>query len=125
MEPFGVNHYAYVVTLAAAAVRLVRALSAPARYELVRALETELVGGPNAAFEVAFNYEVRGYPGRSYTATPLSVRGYTAIHRQLTSDEIERLKREQDGETADRGFYVIDILSAVAAFTRSVPDFPG
>jgi|ERR1700733_11756318 len=129
MAHFGVN-YAYEVALGPAAIRIVLGLPNPVRREVAHALGTELVNGPNASIAANFEYEIRGDPGTapglvSYTATPLSVRGYTAIHRPMTEEEMNRLRKEQHRSTADRGFYVIDILPAESAFTRSVPRFPG
>jgi hypothetical protein len=57
-------------------------------------------------------------PGKVYRATPLSFCGYTAIHRMMTSDEVERLRQEDESSTANRGFYVIDLLAPESAFRR-------
>ena len=119
------SNRAYEVALAPAAIRLFRRLRIqPA---LAEALETELANGPNNGNEIRFDSYVRGgvYPGASqddvfYTATPLSYAGYTAVHRPMTEDEIERLRREQGRAMARQGFYVIDILPAESAFSRSL-----
>jgi hypothetical protein len=122
---------AYEVTLGPAAIRVVLSLANPARITLAHALLTELSDGPNAGKEVRFDSDVGGYadPGddaadRSYTATPLSFAGYTAIHRLMTEAEITRLRAERAEEgrpVGDRGFYVFDILAAESAFIRTVP----
>jgi hypothetical protein len=105
-----------VIMLAAAAVTMMRQLPDPVREELAEALETELEESPNSGIEVTFRREAPADPESlagavSYTATPLSAFGYTAIHRRLTADEIGR-QQEDDQPTADQGFYVLDILPA-------------
>lgn len=120
---------AYEVALGPAAVRTILGLPDPGeRDELAGTLRTELLNGPNAHNDYTFDSDARTYSdpeaasGKAvYTATPLSFAGYTAIHRPLTSEELERLRREQGLSTAELGFYVIDILPAESAFTRGVP----
>jgi hypothetical protein len=56
-----------------------------------------------------------------YTASPLSFDGYTAIHRRLTKEELKRLRHDKRPSTAEQGVYVIDILPAESAFSRTVP----
>jgi hypothetical protein len=128
MSHTGVND-AYEVVLGPAAIRTVLSLPGPGeRKELADALRTELTNGPNAHNELRFDDAVRTYsdrgagPGKAvYTATPLSFAGYTAIHRHLTREELKRMRREQGRSTARRGLYLIDILRAESAFTRTVP----
>ena len=128
MSYTGVND-AYEVVLGPPAIRTVLGLPDPGeRKELADALRTELMNGPNTHNEYTFDSDVRAYsdrgagPGRAvYTATPLSFAGYTAVHRPLTSEELRRLRREQGASTDALGFYVIDILPAESAFTRTVP----
>jgi hypothetical protein len=111
---------AYEVILATAAKRLVSNL--PDSLALARCLRTELADGPNRDIEVTFDCEVQvcslpGVPGDTvYTATPLSFEAYTAVHRPLTSDELKQLAEQKDGDVAERGFYVLDILPAESAF---------
>ena len=121
------SNRAYEVALAPAAIRLLRRLQNPDQRQLAEALQTELANGPNNGNEIRFDSYVHGgvYPGASqddvfYTATPLSYAGYTAVHRPMTEDEIERLRREQGRAMARQGFYVIDILPAESAFSRSL-----
>jgi hypothetical protein len=114
----------YEVTLGPGAVRILLRLGD--WEELAEALRTELVDGPNAGTELRFdadgNAEVHvashGPGCVIYTATPLSCDGYTALHRPMTKEELERLSREVEGPVADRGFYVVDILPAESGFTR-------
>ena len=116
---------AYEVTLGPAAIRLFQRLRDLDQRKLADVLQTELANGPNTSKEIRFDSDVRGGvdPGASqgdvfYTATPLSFAGYTAVHRPMTEDEIERLCREQGHSMAARGFYVIDVLPAESAFNR-------
>jgi hypothetical protein len=72
--------------------------------------------GPNTASEYMFDY------GKAqYTATPLSFKAYTALHRPLTRGELARLSHEKSRPARRRGFYVIEIRSGVTAFTRQRP----
>ncbi len=116
---------AYAVTLGPAAVRTIEGLPDLDRRKLASALRTELANGPNTVKEITFDSSVRTDvdPGASpdkvfYTATPLSFAGYTAVHRPMTGEEIERLRLEQGHSMATWGFYVIDILPAESAFSR-------
>jgi hypothetical protein len=121
------SNRAYEVTLGPAAIRLFRRLRNPDQRKLADVLQAELADGPNTSKEIRFDSDVRGGvdPGTSqddvfYTATPLSFAGYTAVHRQMTEYEIERLGREQGHSPAHQGFYVIDILPAESAFNRGL-----
>jgi|SRR5580704_1389951 hypothetical protein len=120
---------AYDVVLGPAAIRAIVSLPDPSnRKEMADALRTELMNGPNSRSEYKFDSEVQAYFGRTggggrviYTATPLSFDGYTAIHRRLTKEELKRLRHRQRASTAEQGVYVIDILPAESAFSRTVP----
>lgn len=128
MSHSGTNE-TYEVALGPAAIRVILSLSDPGeRKELANALRTELIRGPNAHNEYKFDSDVRAYADRGagqgstvYTATPLSFAGYTAIHRRLSKEEFRRLRREHGPSPATRGLYVIDILAAESAFSRTVP----
>jgi hypothetical protein len=116
------NH-AYEVVLAPAAIRTIKGLPRQRRRELAAALRVELVNGRNAdaafAFDVARVSATETTPnGRIYTATPLSCAGYTAVHRQLSDDELHRLHEEQNHPVAQQGVFVIDIVPAESAFGR-------
>lgn len=119
----------YEVVLGPTAIRVVLSLPDPSdRKQLADALRAELINGPNAHNELRFDEAVRTYsdrgggPGKMiYTATPLSFAGYTAVHRRLTKEELKRLRNEQGRSTARQGVYLIDILRAESAFTRTVP----
>ena len=113
---------AYEVTLGPAAIRMIMRSPDPA--ELSRVLLTELMDGPNAAAEVRYDGDAEVCSesimpsGATYTATPLSYDGYTALHRRMTGAELTRLAREQGRGVAGTGFYVLDILPAESAFIR-------
>lgn len=117
---------AYEVALGPAAIRTIDGLFDPADGDdLEYALQTELVDGPNADKETNFDREGQPFSEDSvgpddvvYTATPLSFRAYTAVHRALTKDELDRLAEEQGRSTYDCGRYVTDILAAELAFAR-------
>lgn len=117
----------YIVKLAPAAERFVRNLERYDQQELGRALAEELIDGPNADKEVRFDADGRpqaypdpGSPGDVvfYTATPLSFKAYTAIHRPMTRDELRRTAAGKSSLAGDRGFYVFAILPAESAFIR-------
>ena len=116
----------YIVKLAPAAQRIFRSLEPYDQRGLDRVLAEELVDGPNADKEIRFDSDGRSEPyadqgadGRvCYTATPLSFKAYTAIHRPMTKDELSRLSQEEGDPGVERGFYVFEILSAESAFTR-------
>jgi hypothetical protein len=110
----------YEVMPGPAAIRTILSLSDPERKELADALRTELLDGPNASKEARFDGDMRACgPGDAvYTGTPLSFGAYVAIHRPMTKEELKRLRQEQGPKIAGRGFYVLDILSPSAAFTR-------
>jgi hypothetical protein len=120
----------YVVMLGPAALRAIGGLRWSDRAELRTALRTELIDGPNAACEFSIMVSSEIQEGRSngadrvYTATPLSFRGYTAIHRCMTSGELDRLAAEQDRSAPELGRLVADILPAESAFTRLRPARP-
>jgi hypothetical protein len=106
----------YEVVLGPEAIRVIRDLPYPDRRKIGDALRSELVDGPNASSEYRFDY------GKAqYTATPLSFKAHTAVHRPLTRSELARLSREQRRPVGERGFYVIEIRSGVSAFTRQQP----
>jgi hypothetical protein len=107
----------YEVVLGPAAIRTIRDFPYPDRRKLDRVLRSELVGGPNAASEYKFPYAKA-----EYTATPLSFKAYTAVHRPMTRAELGRLSEERGRPASRRGFYVIEIRSGVSAFTRRRPD---
>lgn len=114
----------YEVVPAPAAIRTILGLSDPERKELADALRTELLDGPNADKEARFDADMRpcdqacGPNDVVYTGTPLSFGAYVAVHRPMTKEELERLRREQGRRVAGRGFYVLDILPPGTAFTR-------
>ena len=116
----------YMVKLAPAAERIFRSLEPYDQRGLDRVLAAELADGPNADKEVRFNadgdaqwYADYDADGRAcYTATPLSFKAYTAIHRPMTEDELSRAGLEEGHPPAERGFYVFEILAAESAFTR-------
>lgn len=121
--------HAYEVVLAPAARRAIAAIAKSRWGELADALRTELANGPNIANEVRIDPSIwaDADPGApddmAYRATPLSVDGYTAIHRPLSKAEIEllaeqRLRERRRRLTATSGFYVIDLLPAESAFRR-------
>jgi hypothetical protein len=106
-------------------MRALLALPQTGRKELADALRTELLNGPNATAEIKFDAYGSAYSDSDegkgeafYTATPISFRGSTVVHRQMTTEELRRLRQEQGRSTARRGIYVIDILSAESAFRR-------
>jgi hypothetical protein len=96
------------------------------RSKLANALRQELLDGPNAGNEFRFNCD--GKPqvsvdldvpdGPIYTATPLSFKAYTAVHRAMTEAELARLSLERGRPVAARGFHVFDLLRAELGFTR-------
>lgn len=117
----------YIVRLAPAAERFIRALEPYDQQGLDRALADELIDGPNADKEVRFDangaflaYVDPDLPGKltCYTATLLSFKAYTAIHRPMTKDELGIAAAGTSDLAIDHGFYVFDILSAESAFVR-------
>ena len=117
----------YIVKLAQAAEQVFQALEFSDQQELDRALAEELADGPNADKEIHFDadggFQVHADPGLPgdvvcYTATPLSFKAYTAIHRPMTKGELAKVSAEASDLAADHGFYVFDILPAESAFTR-------
>ena len=117
----------YIVRLAPAAERVIRTLEPFDQQGLDRVLAEELMDGPNADKEIRFDsdggaqvYVDHDHPdGRLYyTATPLSFKAYTAIHRPMTEDERSRACREDADRKAEHGIYVFEILAAESAFTR-------
>lgn len=128
MTQSGLNS-AYEVVLGPAAIRVIIGLPDPCdRKDLAAALRTELMNGPNVDKEYKFDTAVQAVYGRRrslgrviYTATPLSFDGYTAVYRRMTREELRRLHREKDPRTGSSGFYVIDILPAESAFSRTLP----
>jgi hypothetical protein len=112
MPHIGINS-AYEVTLGPAAIRTIRNLPYQHRIILARVLGTELEDGPNADKELKLDCG-----SAQYTATPLSFKAYTAVHRHMTAGELGRLSRKQGRPVAALGFYVIEIRSAESAFAR-------
>jgi hypothetical protein len=115
----------YIVVLGPAATRIIQSLNHFDQRELKRVLNDELADGPNADKEVRFDSHGhaqrggdRARPGRLYyTATPLSHRAYTAIHRPMSTAELSMATRARRDQATDLGFYVLDILVADSAFT--------
>jgi hypothetical protein len=110
--------------LGPAAIRTVLSLADRERKELAVALGTELLDGPNADKVARFDGDMRacdqtcGPNDVVYTGTPLSFGAYVALHRPMTKEELQRLRREQRRRVAAKGFYVLDILHPATAFTR-------
>src|SRR6476646_8339538 len=102
----------YEVVLAPAARRAVLGLrTLQDKDDLADVLRTELDNGPNAQHE--FHFQIGN--NEIYTATPLSFKGWTAVHRRLTSRELDRLEREQDRSVETFGFLVHDFLRPQSA----------
>jgi hypothetical protein len=111
----------YEVVLAPAAKREVLGLRAMQdKDDLADCLRTELDHGPNAHLEFRFTNET----GDTYTATPLSFKAWTAVHRRLTRDELDRLEREQDRRVERIGFLICDFLPPQSAYALG-PQGPG
>jgi hypothetical protein len=119
----------YIVRLGPAVERFFRALEPYDQQKLNRALAEELIDGPNADKEIRFDADGRSgvyadpdLPDAAtyYTATPLSFKAYTAIHRPMTKDELSRTAKGKNDPASDHGFYVFDILPAESAFVRRV-----
>jgi hypothetical protein len=115
---------AYILKLTSAAWRIVSVLEPYDQQGLDRALRVELADGPNADKEIRFHSDGRsqavyqpGAPGL-YTATPLSFKAYTAIHRPMTTPELGRVSQAEGNPVVGQGFIVFDILTAESAFTR-------
>jgi hypothetical protein len=117
----------YIVKLAPAVERFFQTLELYDQQGLDRALANELIDGPNADKEVRFDadggFPVHGDPDlpgelTCYTATPLSFKAYTAIHRPMTRYELSKAAGGKSDLAIDHGFYVFDILSAESAFVR-------
>jgi hypothetical protein len=114
----------YIVVLGPAATRTMQSLLPFDQRELSRVLNDELADGPNADKEIRFDSDGHPRPcdGRSrdgtvcYTATPLSHKAYTAIHRPMTMAELSAAGTAQRDHATDLGFYVLDILAAEPAF---------
>jgi hypothetical protein len=124
--PGGSGRMTYIVKLAPAAQRIFRSLEPYDQRGLDRVLAEELVDGPNADKEIRFDSDGGSQPYADpdadgtgcYTATPLSFKAYTAIHRPMTEDELSGVSQGEGGPAAERGFYVFEILAAESAFTR-------
>lgn len=119
----------YEMTLGPAAIRAVLSLRLwQDRKDLAEALRTELANGPNADKEYKFDlYETRkpyvdpAAPDPPvYTATPLSFGAYIAIHRPMSKEELKRLRKQQ-GHSASRGFYMLDILTGDSGIATCEP----
>jgi hypothetical protein len=107
----------YEIVLGSAAIRTIERLPEPEQGALADALRTELVDGPNVKAALLFVCEIG-----QYTATPLSFKAYTAVHRPMTEGELSRLSREQQRPTAETGFYVPEIRGGESAFIRRPAD---
>jgi hypothetical protein len=111
----------YEVAVGPSAIRTLLNMTDLDRKEIAEALRTELVNGPNADKEYSFEARLDAAApdnGKVYTGTPLSYGGYVAVHRPMTTEELERLRREQGRRrVAAQGFHVFDILHAAMAFT--------
>lgn len=81
------------------------------RNDLADCLGRELFHGPNAKSEYVFPIR-----GESYTATPLTFRAWTAVHRRLTEHELDRLAKQEDRQVESIGFLVHDLLRPHTAF---------
>jgi hypothetical protein len=101
----------YEVIPGPAAIRTLQSLPEPERRELADALREELNGGPNAEAEYTFESD-----GVWYTATPLSFKALTAVHRPLAEDELKRVAQKDGRPAAEHGFFVIEIRSGESAF---------
>ena len=117
----------YIVRLAPAAERIIHALESYDQDGLYQVLATELVDGPNADKEIRFDSDgaIQVFADHDdpdghvcYTATPLSFKAYTAIHRPMTEVELIRATQEDGHPDVGLGFYVFEILAAESAFTR-------
>ena len=84
------------------------------RDDLADSLRQELDQGPNASKEYRFRYG-----DVEYTATPLSFKGYVAVHRRTTAKELKSLGRQP----SRKGFYVLDLLPPEAGFSYYLPSF--
>jgi hypothetical protein len=119
----------YEVTLGPAAERVIMRARYPRM--LAAALRTELIDGPNAHNRVEFGFDDDGntvYPGVPggvvYTAVPLSFNAYTALYRPMAKEELDRLTDELGRPVADRGCYIVDVLSAESSFSRPRLEMP-
>lgn len=101
----------YEVILGPAAIRTLQSLPESEQRELAGALREELDGGPNADAEYRFECD-----GNRYTATPLSFKALTAVHRSLTTGELEQVTENRGHPEGGQGFYVIEIRSGESAF---------
>ena len=103
----------YEIVLGPAARRAVLGLETQQnKDDLADALRTELDGGPNLHHEYPFQIG----NGEVYTATPLSFKGWTAVHRRLTTEELRRLEDEQGRQVEASGFLLFDFLRPQSAF---------
>ncbi|OJF13471.1 hypothetical protein [Couchioplanes caeruleus] len=102
----------YEVVLSPAAWRAIRDLrTVQDRDDLADCLGKELDQGPNAE-----NVWVFQIGDRNYTATPLTFRGWVAIHRPLSRAELDRLGDEQGRRVESMGFLIHDLLPPHTAF---------
>jgi hypothetical protein len=108
----------YEISMGPAAIRSVLSLPYADRKGLADALRTELLDGPNASREVAFDVDSRLGGKRVYTAVPLTFDAYVAIFRPMDRTELRRLGKEQQRRVAAKGFFVLDLLEPGAAFGR-------
>jgi hypothetical protein len=101
----------YELILGPVAARTLESLPEPEQRELAAALREELTAGPNARAE--YRFECKGV---LYTATPLSFKALTAVHRPLDQAELERVAQKQHRPARDTGSFVIEIRSGETAF---------
>ena len=108
---------AYEVILGPAAQRAVLGLHDKLEMTgLAESLRHELATEPSVSHQYEFKTS-----GHTYTATPLSFAGYTAVHRPLSGAELTRLYKEQGRNVAEQGFYVLDILGANSESAADAP----
>jgi hypothetical protein len=113
------RRYPYEFVLGQAAGLVIERLEEHDRRELVDALETELLKGPNARHEIRFDPRTWADTGPSsdgsWTGTPLSC-GFMAVHRPLTRVELDGLAARHGRPVAEPCLYVVDILSLGSIF---------
>ena len=99
----------YEIALAAPALTYIQSLPSRSRAELAHCLQTELVGGPNEHLKYLFDWDDGQH---YYAALPLSYNAVVAVFRELTTVELDRLRKERRIRgPMQTGFLVIDFLS--------------
>ncbi|MDH6607325.1 hypothetical protein M2164_002960 [Streptomyces sp. SAI-208] len=93
-------HQSYEYVLSPQAENAIADWEPEYRWNLYDALSVELLNGPNEKSEWSFDHG-----GHTYTATPLSYLGITAVHRRMTA------KERQAFELPRPVFYVCDLIS--------------